>query len=119
MREILSLYRGHDFLPTTMQLATIPTIPVGGGVPDAGKIVHLHYTAVFGQWWITELEQNVMIAFGFTRLATGTDLRWGYIPLEELEAAMDPEGNIVDRDLRWQPTPAADILAAPSTARRP
>jgi hypothetical protein len=112
VRETLSLYRGHDFLPSTLQLAAIPTIPAYGGVPTAGKIVHLHYTAMFGQWWITELEPTVMVGYGFSRLGTLSGIRWGYIPFDELEAAMDPDGNIVDRDLRWQPTLAARILIA-------
>lgn len=112
MRETLSLYRGHDFLPSTQHLAAIPDIYAQDGVPTAVKIVHLHYTAKFGDWWITELDTRSWVGFGFVRLTAMPECaEWGYIPLEELEAVMDSYGNIVDRDLRWQPTPGHAIPA--------
>ncbi|MEU8007474.1 DUF2958 domain-containing protein [Catellatospora sp. NPDC049111] len=110
MRETLSLYRGHDFLPATERLAAIPPICGQDGVPTTDKIIHLHYTATFGEWWITELDPDTWVGFGYARLTAMAECaEWGYIPLDELEAAMDPHGNIVDRDLRWQPTRGTDI----------
>ncbi|GAA1381008.1 hypothetical protein GCM10009661_56750 [Catellatospora chokoriensis] len=110
MYEVNRPRRGHDFLPTPDRLLTVPAIYTQETVDTVDKVVHLHYFAAAGDWWITELDPQTLLAFGYVRLAAMPECaEWGYIPLDELEAAIDGLGCPVERDLHWQPTAFGQI----------
>lgn len=97
--------RGHDFYPPPQALAAIPALYATENVPPADKIVHLHYFASNADWYITELDPNSGIAFGWAQLAEG---EWGNVSLPELEE-VNSGLIIVERDLYFQPTRVGDI----------
>ncbi len=115
MYETLRPRRGHDFLPPPDQLAVIPGLYAQDGLPATVKLVHLHLFAHFGDWWITELDREQLLAFGYVRLAAMPECaEWGYIDLTELEAVTDSVGNPVERDLYWVPVPVAAVEQIPA-----
>ena len=67
----LRLRRGHDFLPPKSLLKRIPALDATAEQGPADTIVGLHYFGVAGDWWITELDAEEGLAFG-------------YVPLERL-----------------------------------
>lgn len=97
--------RGHRFYPTPDELATYPKLYAQD---DKGldAIVHVHYFAPFGDWWITEFSAdfgNDGEAFGYVRLAVHPDgAELGYIDPVELEL-INYRGVVVERDLHWTP----------------
>lgn len=102
--------RGHTFLPPAAELAEIPTLYATKAVPTADKIVHLHYFAPNGDWWLTELDVEEGLGFGWACL-NGDDqnAEWGYVSLEELEQLNVLRGLvIVERDCYWTPKPARE-----------
>lgn len=88
----------------------------------------LHYFTAAADWWLAELDPEQWLGFGFANLGDRANAEWGYISLIELgelylPGAMWtqdlPDGGtrvhiapttVVERDLYWQPTLAADVL---------
>jgi hypothetical protein len=101
--------RGHDFYPPTGQAATIPGSNGTEDVPVGDKVLHLHYFAGGCDWWIAEYDPATGEAFGYACLGDPECAEWGYLDLSELEQVNVRGGLlIVERDLYWTPTRAAD-----------
>ena len=64
----LRLRRGHDFLPPKSLLKRIPALDATAEQGPADTIVWLHYFGVAGDWWITELDAEEGLAFGYVPL---------------------------------------------------
>ncbi|WP_052707822.1 DUF2958 domain-containing protein [Streptomyces rubellomurinus] len=114
--------RGHEFYPPFADLAKIPELYATEGQPVDQKICHLHYFTGGSDWYIAEVDPASGLAFGWARV-NYSEGEWGYIHLVELEElyltpAVRP-GSValpilVERDLHFAPTRAADIPAIAS-----
>jgi hypothetical protein len=72
-------------------------------------MLHLHYFAGGCDWWIAEYDPATGAAFGYACLGDPTCAGWGHLDLPELEQIRVRGGLlIIERDLHWTPTPAAD-----------
>jgi hypothetical protein len=107
---------------TILPPALIPSIPriydQDGMGDDA--IVHLHVFGPAGDWWITEVDEDGISAFGYVRLASMPDCaELGYIHIPELQSIADtfkanPSRNLrylLERDLHWTPTRLGRVKA--------
>ena len=82
----LRLRRGHDFLLPKSLLMRIPALDATAEQGPADTIVWLHYFGVAGDWWITELDAEEGLAFGYVPLSACPEFaEWGSIGLAELE----------------------------------
>jgi len=116
LTETLRTRRGHDFYPPKADRHTIPPIYGTETQEPSGRIVHLHYFAASSDWWITELDAETGLAYGYACLNGDAQMaEWGYINLPELEALHLAPGRsrplpiIVERDTGWTPTPLAKL----------
>jgi hypothetical protein len=101
--------RGHDFYPPDHQAAAIPALYGTEDTPTGDKVLHLHYFAAACDWWIAEYDPATGAAFGYASLGDPQNAEWGYLDLPELEQVSVRSGLlIVERDLHWTPTRAAD-----------
>ncbi|MEY9846093.1 hypothetical protein ABH940_003178 [Streptacidiphilus sp. BW17] len=114
--------RGHEFYPPFADLAKIPELYATDGQEFAGKVCHIHYFTGGSDWYIAELDPSSGLAFGWARVNYLTG-EWGYIHLVELEELyLTPAARpghlavpiLVERDLDFAPTRAADIPAIAS-----
>lgn len=105
--------RGHAFYPPADRLAAIPPLYGTEPTPCEHKIIHAHYFAAWGDWYIAEYDPATGEAFGWAVLgADVTHGEWGYIDLPALESHRSPRGLwlLVERDLGFTPTVAATCL---------
>jgi hypothetical protein len=104
--------RGHDFWPPADVLEAIPALYATEDVAAADKVVHLHYFVGGCDWWVVELDsiERPQLAFGYVCLGDPQLAEWGYIPLDELAEIFRPPLLIVERDLRWTPRPAGEVI---------
>ena len=109
--EVNRKRRGHAFLPPKTVLAKIPKLYETEATATADKVVWLHYFSPAGDWWITELDQEEMVAFGWVKLAGYPDGEWGYMSLEEMESVYVPPWVIVERDMWWTPVKFSEVKA--------
>jgi hypothetical protein len=101
--------RGHDFYPPTAVAAAIPPLYGTENTPAAEKVLRAHYMAAACDWWIAEYDPATGAAFGYACLGDPQNAEWGYLHLPELEQVNVCSGLlIVERDLDWTPTRAAD-----------
>jgi hypothetical protein len=99
--------RGHKFYPPSSERAQMPKLYATENVPEADKIVRLHYFIGGSDWWLVEVDWTEGTAFGYCDLGHG---EWGYVHLPELEAvAVGPFGQPVERDLHWTPKPWKEV----------
>ncbi|MCX4554209.1 DUF2958 domain-containing protein [Streptomyces sp. NBC_01500] len=103
--EINRVRRGHDFYPAPSVLATIPALYADEDVALQDRMMHLHYFAPVGDWYVSELNPGTGLAFGWADLGCG---EWGYFELREMERVCRGLV-IVERDLHWTPQRAKDI----------
>ncbi len=109
MVETQRARRGHEFLPASLA-RTIPKLYATENIPLDDKIVHAHYFGGPYDAYITELAEDGVEAFGYTKLTSYPDGEWGYIDLSELE---EHKGGlvIIERDCYWKPERFADAMA--------
>ncbi|MDQ1675044.1 MAG: hypothetical protein QOC93_188 [Actinomycetota bacterium] len=101
--------RGHDFYPPDSQAAAIPGLYGTEGTPAGEKVLHAHYFAAACDWWIAEYDPATGTVFGYACLGDPQNAEWGYLHLPGLEQVNVGHGLlIVERDLHWTPTRAAD-----------
>jgi hypothetical protein len=104
--------RGHRFYPTARELATYPKIYAQDG-KGLDAIVHVHYFAPAGDWWVTEFAKDFDVTgavFGYVRMA-GDQMggEFTYFNLLKLEQALGrarhglPVPIYVERDCYWTP----------------
>ncbi|MFD9691872.1 DUF2958 domain-containing protein [Kitasatospora sp. NPDC059088] len=114
--------RGHEFYPPFADLAKIPELYATDGQPFEQKVCHLHYFTGGSDWYIAEVDPSSGLAFGWARV-NYPEGEWGYIHLVELEELyLTPAARpgalalpiMVERDLHFTPTRAADIPAIAS-----
>ncbi|MEV7925985.1 hypothetical protein [Kitasatospora sp. NPDC088779] len=114
--------RGHEFYPPFADLATIPELYATDGQAVEEKTLHIHYFTGNSDWYIAEVDQSTGLAFGWARV-NYPDGEWGYIHLVELEELyLKPAAQpgflalpiMVERDIHFTPTRAADIPAIAS-----
>src|SRR4051812_39439267 len=83
--------RGHAFYPSSRELEVIPPLYGTEHIPAEHKTVHVHYFTGGSDWWITELDPEIGLAFGYVRLNDDDpNAEWGYVDLGELEAVYRP-----------------------------
>jgi len=106
--ETLRKRRGHRFYEIP---AETPGLYETEHIATADKIVYLKLFSAAGDWWITEVERETGMAFGFVRLSAFPDgAEWGNVYLPELEEVMVHGGLvIVERDKFWTPKPVREI----------
>ena len=111
--------RGHEFYPSFADLAKIPKLYATEGQPFEEKVCHIHYFTGGSDWYVAELDPANGLAFGWARV-NYPEGEWGYIHLVELEElylrlvarpGRLPVRILVERDLGFAPTRAADIPA--------
>lgn len=109
MEETQRRLRGHQFMPTKVQMRKIPAMGATESTPAEDKIIGAHYFCASADWYIAELDPETGQAFGYARLATYPEgAEWGYIDLAELEAArLRPF--VVERDMYWSPCKFSEI----------
>ncbi|MEU6680847.1 DUF2958 domain-containing protein [Streptomyces sp. NPDC046925] len=101
--------RGHDFYPSPAVLATIPPLYATEETTAPEKILHLHYFVGGSDWYVTEIDPESGISFGWAEVTPGGG-EWGYTSLPELEQINVHHGLvIVERDLDWTPTAASAV----------
>lgn len=109
--------RGHEFYPPFADLAKIPELYATDEQPFEEKVCYIHYFTGGSDWYIAEIDPATGLAFGWARINYPQG-EWGYIhlvELEELYLAPDPRPEylrlpiLVERDLDFSPTRAADI----------
>jgi hypothetical protein len=109
--------RGHDFYPPLVDLAKIPDLYATDGQAFEEKVCHIHYFTGGSDWYIAELDPSTGLAFGWARV-NYPEGEWGYVHLVELEELyIVPTARqgyltlpvLVERDLDFTPTRAADI----------
>jgi Protein of unknown function (DUF2958) len=87
----------------------LPAIPPLYGTEkqmNAAKVIYLHYFVAGCDWWITELDPDEMLAFGYACLGDPIMAEWGYVDLKEVEPIVIHIGQlplVVERDLNWVP----------------
>ena len=100
--------RGHDFYPAA---DSIPVLYATEDTRGAEKIIHAHYFHGGNDWFIAEYDPHTGRAFGHTTLAADTwRAEWGYIDLIDMEAMVDRNGGIIERDLDWEPIPFSEAI---------
>ena len=92
--------RGHNFYPPKAVLSKIPALYETDGVPAAEQKIHAHYFVGGQDWFISELNPENGLAFGYADLGMGGG-EWGYISLPELEAAKGRGWQVVERDCHF------------------
>jgi hypothetical protein len=108
--------RGHAFQPPKADLAKIPALYATEATEPADKTLWLHFFVGGCDWYVAELDQDIMLAFGWARLSPGCG-EWGYMDLLELATTLVPMSSpartvkiAIERDKWWTPTKASDIL---------
>lgn len=107
--ELYRRDRGHDFYPPEGVWKDIPAIYAQDG-KGMEAVVYLHYFAPWGDWYVTEVDHETGIAFGWAML--GSDLvnaELGYTDLPALESVSN-HPMIVERDLHFKAKPLRDVL---------
>ena len=107
--EIHQARRGHLIVPPHDDT---PGLYGTEAVPLADKVIRHHYFVGGCDWWGVELDRHQDLIWGFANLTDPDCAEWGYSSLVELESLLIPAGPflvVVERDLYWQPTRAADI----------
>jgi hypothetical protein len=108
VNETQTKRRGHTFLP--VDTTTIPPLYATEDVKAGDKLVVLHYFLGGSEWFISELDTDEHIAFGWCILSGDIDnAEWGYVSLHELET-LNYQGHIVERDREWVPRIARECL---------
>ncbi|MEU3562791.1 DUF2958 domain-containing protein [Kitasatospora sp. NPDC006786] len=111
--------RGHEFYPPFADLEKIPELYATDGQSFEEKVLHIHYFTGGSDWYIAEVDPASGLAFGWARV-NYPEGEWGYIHLVELEELyLTPTAKpghlvlpiMVERDLDFTPTRAADIPA--------
>lgn len=107
--------RGYEFLPQSL-LKEVPPLYAQEG-RGLHAIAHLHYFTMVSDWYITEIDPDNLIAFGWAQIQPSGG-EWGYISLTELESMsvtknitlvaddkehIIPAEIIVERDVDWTP----------------
>lgn len=101
-------------------IPSLPRIYAQDGLGN-DAIVHLHVFGPAGDWWITEVDEDGISAFGYVRLASMPDCaELGYIHIPELQSIADtfkanPSRNLrylIERDLHWTPCTLRQVKAS-------
>lgn len=108
--ETLRRRRGHNFFPPKSIAKKIPAIGTTDGQGDSA-LVHLHYFVGSADWFITELNPETGVAFGWAEILPGGG-ELGYVSLPELESVLAKGMWPVERDLYWDVRPLREVLAA-------
>jgi len=98
--------RGHRFSPPLVALRKIPAMYATENIPEADKIVHLHFFTGSADWYVIEYDPDSGMAFGYADLGYGGE--WGNIWLPELGAYQHAH-RTVERDCWFDPTPVSGI----------
>jgi hypothetical protein len=93
--------RGHNFYPPKADRKKIPALYSGEDVAAADKVVVLHYFVGGCDWWLTEVDFESGMAFGFVNLGDPDMAEWGSVFLPELEAVKAHGWMVVERDCWW------------------
>ena len=80
--------------------------------------VFLHIFGAIGDFYVTEIDEEGEIAFGYTKLAAHPDgAELGYIAVGELQTLLNErfiEGKdlkfLLERDLFWEPKPLKEVI---------
>ncbi|GLW34471.1 hypothetical protein [Actinoplanes regularis] len=101
--------RGHAFYPPAGLVKKIPALYATEAMPDADRIIHLHYFGGPADFWVVEYDPQDGTAFGYGGTGNPDDFEWGYFSLPELEA-VNVHNNmvIIERDLHWEPVRVGD-----------
>lgn len=94
--EINRERRGHAFYEG---LEDAPDIYETEETDVSKKMVIAHFFNVPADWYLVELNESTMEAFGFV-IYRAREGEWGYFDLPSLES-LDVRGLIVERDLCW------------------
>lgn len=95
-------------------IARTPKLYETDGQGDAA-IATAHYFSASWDWYMTELDEQSMTAFG---LVVGFVPELGYFNLREFEEINGRYGfDAVERDLHWKPKPIGKIKEAECSGR--
>jgi hypothetical protein len=107
--ELHQAIRGHDFYPPQAELAALPPLYATEATPLGDKRIGLHYFAGSCDWWVIELDQESMLAFGYACLGDPVCAEFGYIDLSELcGLRLRSAYSVIERDLHWTPRTVAE-----------
>lgn len=101
--------RGHRFQPPNHIVTTMPPLRDSHGGPTT--IIRLHYWLRGRDWWLSELDPETMVAFGYVHLGNPTEACWQTVKLAEL-AVLKVGSVFVQRDVDWQPARFDEIPRA-------
>jgi len=101
--------RGHDWLPDSDFLATIPDLYKTEAMPLTDKIVWIHYFVGACDWFVMEFDPTTGIAFGWVDLGDPSNAELGYFSLPELRGIVANGAFVVERDLHFSPTKFSDL----------
>tara|TARA_Y100001951_G_scaffold19590_1_gene14656 strand:- start:324 stop:665 length:342 start_codon:yes stop_codon:yes gene_type:complete len=73
-------------------------------------IVKLFNPVGVGTWWISELDPNTNIAFGYANLNDPMNAELGYVDIAELERIEGWGGLGVERDKFFSPVPMKTVI---------
>ena len=108
IKELNRKRRGHAFYPPKAVAKKIPALGKTDGEGD-DAVVHLHYFSGAADWYITELDVESGMSFGWAEMFPGGG-EWGYTDLVEVEA-VNTGLVVIERDLHWEPKPMRTALA--------
>lgn len=101
--------RGHAFYPT--KAAKVPALYSGEDIELEDKVIRAHYFVGGSDWWITEMDPEDGMAFGFCAPQGVERGEWGNVYLPELEAVKVQGWLVVERDMWWKPITFAELMA--------
>lgn len=104
--------RGHDWLPGTEAMATVPALYANANLTLDETVIHLHFFVGSCHWWISEVDEDRRTAFGYANLGDPQNAEWGYVNLDELRGLVGNSHAMpywVERDLLWTPKPFGQI----------
>ena len=73
-------------------------------------VVKLFNSVGVGTWWISELDPNTNVAFGYANLNDPMNAELGYVDIAELERIKGWGGLGVERDKFFSPVPMQKVI---------
>lgn len=105
-------YADNVLAPLKVQVESIPELYATETVPLDEKIIYAHFFIQDSDWYIAEWDGKDKL-FGYSILGGDhQNAEWGYISMQEINAARGRMGNGVELDFYWTPVPFSKIKKA-------